>query len=59
MKVYNVIRCYYDADWHTVRIPLAAYQDYRRALAHKEVCEKCAFLDEWFEIVEEDVTDGT
>ena len=59
MKVYNVIRCYYDADWHIVRIPLAAYQDYSRALAHKEICDKCAFLDEWFEIIEEDVADGT
>jgi hypothetical protein len=59
MKVYNVIRCYYDADWHIVRIPLAAYQDYKHALAHKEICDKCAFLDEWFEIIEEDVADGT
>lgn len=59
MKIYNVTRCYYDANWHTVRIPLAAYQDYDRAQAHKEACEKCAFLDEWFEIVEEDITDGT
>ena len=59
MKVYNVIRCYYDADWHAVRIPLAAYQDYDSAQAHKEACEKCAFLDEWYEITEEDVDDGT
>lgn len=59
MKVYSVIRCYYDANWHTVCIPLATYQDYDCAQAHKEACEKCAFLDEWFEIVEEDVADGT
>ena len=59
MKAYNVICCYYDADCYVVRIPLAAYQDYGRAQAYKEVFEKCAFLDEWYEIVEEDVDDGT
>lgn len=59
MKVYNVIRCYYGPNWTAVRTPLAVYQDYDRAQAHKEACEKCAFLDEWFEIVEEDMADGT
>lgn len=60
MKRYNVIRCYYDANRHITLINrLAAYQDYDRAQAHKEACEKYAFLDEWYEIVEEDVVDGT